>query len=168
MPGGPLTLFLVTKTEIQEEFRGDIEIRLDKTKSTLQISYRCLDPFWWNKISNCVLWMENLERIQVWPDLEKQLPDGRLWRHMAPNVDDHSNQDLIFISNKERRIKIWYLSQTQNKSKVVETVRESLYRESNSGAVNCQKWCSAENNKLPTNIEWDVDCSLLLSLHYSK
>ena len=43
MPGGPLTLFLVTKTEIQEEFRGDIEIRLDKTKSTLQISYRCLD-----------------------------------------------------------------------------------------------------------------------------
>ena len=45
--------------------------------------------------------MENLERIQVWPDLEKQLPDGRLWRHMAPNVDDHSNQDLIFISNKE-------------------------------------------------------------------
>ena len=80
--------------------------------------------------------------------------------------DDHSNQDLIFISNKERRIKIWYLSQTQNQWKVVETARESLQKEHNSGAVNSQKWCSAENNKLPTNTEWDVDCLLLLSLRY--
>ena len=63
--------------------------------------FRSLENIWWNKISNCVLWMENLERIQVWPDLEKQLPDGRLWRHMAPNV------------SVTTQIRIWYSFRTK-------------------------------------------------------
>ena len=52
-------------------------------------------------LSSCLLWTENRERIQVWPDFEKQLPDGRLWRHMAPNV------------SMTTQIRIWYSFRTK-------------------------------------------------------
>ena len=84
----------------------------DKKVKISQFGHNC-KPFcvknskWTNfhlcplRLSNCLLWMENQERIQVWPDFEKQLPDGRLWRHMAPNV------------SVTTQIRIWYSFRTK-------------------------------------------------------